>query len=56
MTPPELLHTSGAGLIMYMFKVIAERIGLGINRDNIDTQHTRMQGCRKANVISLMVH
>jgi hypothetical protein len=45
MTPPELLHTSGAGLIMYMFKVIAERIGLGINRDNIDTQHTRMQGC-----------
>ena len=44
MTPPELLHTSGAGLIMYMFKVIAVRIGVGINRDDLDKQHHRMQG------------
>jgi hypothetical protein len=43
MTPPELLHTSGASLTMYMFKVITDRIGVGINRDNLDKQHTRMQ-------------
>ena len=43
MTPPELLHTSGAGLIMYMFKTIAERIGAGINRDDLDKQHSRAQ-------------
>lgn len=43
MTPPELLHTSGAGLIMYMFKVIAETIGAGINRDDLDKQHVQMQ-------------
>ena len=43
MTPPELLHTSGAGLIMYMFRSVAERIGVGINRDDLDKQHNRMQ-------------
>jgi len=42
MTPPELLHTSGAGLIMYMFKVIADKVGAGINRDDLDKQHVRM--------------
>lgn len=39
MTPPELLHTSGAGLIMYIFHVMAELLGSGIIRNEIDQQH-----------------
>ena len=42
MTPPELLHTSGAGLILYMFRVIANRVGAGMVRDDLDNQHVRM--------------
>jgi len=42
MTPPELLHTSGAGLILYMFRVIADRVGAGMVRDDLDNQHVRM--------------
>ncbi len=42
MTPPELLHTSGAGLIMYMFRVIADAVGGGVGRDDLDKQHLRM--------------
>ncbi len=42
MTPPELLHTSGAGLIMYIFRVIAESVGGGVARDDLDKQHVRM--------------
>jgi hypothetical protein len=42
MTPPELLHTSGAGLILYMFRSIAGTIGAGIGRDDLDRQHVRM--------------
>lgn len=44
MTPPELLHTSGAGLILYMFRVMAEKIGAGLLRNDIDMQHGRMMG------------
>lgn len=42
MTPPELLHTSGAGLILYMFRVIADRLGAGLLRSELDSQHVRM--------------
>ena len=42
MTPPELLHTSGAGLILYIFRVIADQIGAGIGRNDLDEQHLRM--------------
>lgn len=45
MTPPELLHTSGAGLILYMFGVIAATVGVGIGRDDLDQQHFRMMKC-----------
>ena len=43
MTPPELLHTSGAGLIMYLFQVMASRMGGGILRNELDMQSIRMQ-------------
>ena len=39
MTPPELLHTSGAGLILYIFKALAERLGCGIYRNELDEWH-----------------
>ena len=39
MTPPELLHTSGAGLILYIFKAMAERLGCGIYRHELDEWH-----------------
>jgi hypothetical protein len=42
MTPPELLHTSGAGLILYMFCVIADKLGAGLLRSELDTQHVCM--------------
>ena len=40
--PPELLHTSGSGLIQYMFGSLRTQIGGGENRDIIDQQHVRM--------------
>jgi hypothetical protein len=39
MMPPELLHTSGSGLIMYMFESHRDQMGGGNNRDLIDRQH-----------------
>ena len=36
MTPPELLHVSGQGLIKYMFDSLSNQIGLGKDRDDID--------------------
>ncbi len=36
---PELLHTSGSGLIMYMFESFREQMGGGKDRDLIDKQH-----------------
>ncbi len=39
MMSPELLHTSGSGLIMYMFKSLREQIGGGKNHDFIDQEH-----------------
>jgi hypothetical protein len=40
MTPSELLHTSGSGLIMYMFESHRDQMGGGKDRDLIDRQHT----------------
>jgi hypothetical protein len=37
--PPELLHTSGSGLIMYMFESLRDQVGGGKDRDLIDRQH-----------------
>ena len=37
--PPELLHTSGSGLIMYMFESLRYQIGGGQDRDVIDQLH-----------------
>ena len=42
MMPPELLHTSGSGLIKYMFESLRAQLGSGKNRDNIDKLHVRL--------------
>jgi hypothetical protein len=39
MMPPELLHTSGSGLIMYIFESLRQQIGGGKDRDFIDQEH-----------------
>jgi hypothetical protein len=39
MMPPELLHTSVRGLIMYMFELLCHQLGSGKDRDNIDWKH-----------------
>jgi hypothetical protein len=39
MMPPKLLHTSGSGLIMYMFESLCRQLGAGKNHDNIDQEH-----------------
>ncbi len=36
---PELLHTSGSGLIMYMFESLRDQMGGGKDRYLIDRQH-----------------
>jgi hypothetical protein len=36
---PELLHTSGSGLIMYVFKSLRFHLGGGIDHDYIDQEH-----------------
>ncbi len=42
MMPPELLHTSGSGLIKYIFKSLQLQIGSGKIRDDIDKLHVRV--------------
>jgi hypothetical protein len=42
MMPPELLHTSGSGLIMYMFESLRDQMGGGKDRDFIDRQHIQI--------------
>ncbi len=39
MMPPELLHTSGSELIMYMFESLRDQMGGKKDRDLIDKQH-----------------
>jgi hypothetical protein len=39
MMPPELLHTSGSGLIVYMFESLRYHLGGGIDHDYIDQEH-----------------
>jgi hypothetical protein len=39
MMPPELLHTSGSGLIVYMFESFRDQMGGVKDRDLIDRQH-----------------
>jgi hypothetical protein len=39
MIPPELLHTSGSGLIMYMFESLRQQIGGGKDRDLMDQKN-----------------
>jgi hypothetical protein len=52
MMPPELLHTSGSGLIMYMFESLRLHLGGGTDQDYIDQEHIvvsniiqRQSGC-----------
>jgi hypothetical protein len=39
MMPPELLHASGSGLIMYLFESLHYHLGGGIDCDYIDQEH-----------------
>ncbi len=39
MMPQELLHTSGSGLIMYMFESLCLHLGGSIDQDYIDQEH-----------------
>jgi hypothetical protein len=39
MTPPELLYTSGSGIISYMFESLHVQIGGGKDHDDIDKLH-----------------
>jgi hypothetical protein len=47
MMPPELLHTSGSGLIMYIFESLRDQIGGGKDRDFIDKQHIQISSLLK---------
>jgi hypothetical protein len=42
MMPPKLLHTSGSGLISYMFESLCVQIGCGKDRDEIDKYHIQI--------------
>ncbi len=39
MMPPELLHTSGSRLIMYMFESLHHQLGAGKDSENVDREH-----------------
>ncbi len=39
MMPPKLLHTSGSGLIFYLFELLHVQNGCGKDRDEIDKYH-----------------
>jgi hypothetical protein len=41
MMTPELLHTSGSGLIKYMFKSLRAQLGSRKDCENIDKLHVR---------------
>jgi hypothetical protein len=45
--PPELLHTSGSGLIMYMFESLSDQMEDGKDRDLIDRQHILISNLTK---------
>jgi hypothetical protein len=47
MMPPELLHTSGSGLIMYMFESLQNQMGGGKDEDLIDKQHIKISNLIK---------
>ena len=42
MMTPELVHTSGSGLIMYIFESLRDQMGGGKDRDFIDKQHIQI--------------
>ena len=45
MMPPELLHTSGSGLIMYMFESLRHLIPSKKSREIIDEMHHKISMC-----------
>jgi hypothetical protein len=42
MMPPNLLHTSGRGLILSIFELLHVQIGCGKDRDEIDKYHIQI--------------
>ncbi len=48
MMPPELLHTSGSGLIMCMFESLRDQMGGGKDRDLIYRQHIKISSLIKS--------
>ncbi len=47
MMSPELLHTSGSGLILYMFESLRDQMGGGKDRDRIDKEHIQISSLIK---------
>jgi hypothetical protein len=45
--PPELFHTSGSGLIMYMFELLRTQLGEGKDREEVDHLHVVLSNLRK---------
>ena len=45
MMPPELLHTSGSGLIMYMFESLRHLIPSKKSREILDEMHRKISMC-----------
>jgi hypothetical protein len=58
MMPPELLHTSGSGLIIYMIESLKIQIGRGRIRDDLDKLHVQKKFLYKdrVNVTFPVVH
>ncbi len=47
MMPPELLHISGSGIIIYMFESLRDQMGGGKDRDLIDKLHILISNLMK---------
>jgi hypothetical protein len=47
MMPPEPLHTSGSGLIMYMFKLLCHQLGAEKDRENINREQIVVSNINK---------
>jgi hypothetical protein len=43
MMPPELLHTSGSGLIMYMFELLRVQMGGGMIETPLSTTYSNVK-------------
>jgi hypothetical protein len=56
MMPLESLHTSGSGLILYMFESLRDQMGGGKGRDLIDKQHILISNLIKRKNVNMISH